>query len=259
MSSWVLCRGQGDRGLQLTTHFHRFEVKNELICNSIFHLCFRHLERDIFGFTLPSWCLRITGKNRFVWTVKYCINEYTRHFIGFLLVCVCFFCVYVIGKFVAARGLDVWRHKIRWASRSVRFTLHKKTPVPLKRRLGAPQSGSGRFGEERWINLLTLPRIEPWFHGSPARSLVTVLTELSQLLYVCVCVCARAHARRHTPHKYMSVTFFKKIHRTSRKVYFLAVVLFDHFTMKSCKMFTSFSFITCLSARSMSQNRRTNL
>jgi len=40
-------------------------------------------------------------------------------------------------------------------SRSGRFTLRKESRYPLNRRLGGPQSHSGRFGEEKY--LLPLP------------------------------------------------------------------------------------------------------
>ena len=43
---------------------------------------------------------------------------------------------------------------------------------PLNRRLGGPQSRSGRLGEG--INILPLPGIEPWFLGYPSRSLVNI-------------------------------------------------------------------------------------
>jgi hypothetical protein len=52
----------------------------------------------------------------------------------------------------------------------------KELPYTLHRRLGGPQSQSGRFGEER--NIWPLPAIDPWFLGRPSRSLVAVPTEL---------------------------------------------------------------------------------
>jgi len=51
-------------------------------------------------------------------------------------------------------------------------------PPTLCRRPGGPQNGSEPFGED--LNLLPLPVIEPRYFGRPARSLVTVLTELSR-------------------------------------------------------------------------------
>jgi hypothetical protein len=52
---------------------------------------------------------------------------------------------------------------------------------PLDRRLGRPQSRSGRGVEEKKSN--HCPRRE-LNHGRPARSLVSILSELSRLLYV---------------------------------------------------------------------------
>jgi hypothetical protein len=57
-------------------------------------------------------------------------------------------------------------------------TAFPKRKIPryqLNRRLGGPQSGSGRFGDEK------KPGIEPRFVDSPFRSLVTILTELHRL------------------------------------------------------------------------------
>jgi hypothetical protein len=60
-------------------------------------------------------------------------------------------------------------------------SVHASVALPLGRqleepRLGRPQSRSGRYGEDR--NLLPLPGIEPEVFGRPARSIVTILTEL---------------------------------------------------------------------------------
>jgi hypothetical protein len=55
------------------------------------------------------------------------------------------------------------------ASRSGRFTLQGKSPLyPLDRRLGGPQSRTGRGGEEK--NSQIPPGIEPWNPDHPARS-----------------------------------------------------------------------------------------
>jgi hypothetical protein len=60
------------------------------------------------------------------------------------------------------------------------FTLRETAPDTLYRRLGGPQSWSEHCGEE-W-NILPLPGIKPQLLSHPACSLVTILTELSQLL-----------------------------------------------------------------------------
>jgi hypothetical protein len=52
--------------------------------------------------------------------------------------------------------------------------LRKLPPYPRSRRLGGPQSWSGRYDERRNIFALADPR----FLGRPIRSLVTLLTEL---------------------------------------------------------------------------------
>jgi hypothetical protein len=52
-------------------------------------------------------------------------------------------------------------------------------PYSLDRRLGEPQSLSGRYAEEK--NLFPLPGIESRFLGRPARSLVATPIELSRL------------------------------------------------------------------------------
>ena len=57
-----------------------------------------------------------------------------------------------------------------------------KTPPPrylLCRRLGGPQSRSGRYGQDK--NLSTLPGLELQFLHHPAPNLVTILTELSRI------------------------------------------------------------------------------
>jgi hypothetical protein len=55
-----------------------------------------------------------------------------------------------------------------------------KSPwYPLDRRLGGPQSRSGRGGEEK--NSQPSPEIEPYNAGRPARSLVTIQTELLRI------------------------------------------------------------------------------
>jgi hypothetical protein len=56
----------------------------------------------------------------------------------------------------------------------------KQLLIPLYRRLGGPQSWSEHYGEE-W-NLLPLPGIKPQLLSHPSCSLVTIVTELSQLL-----------------------------------------------------------------------------
>jgi hypothetical protein len=53
------------------------------------------------------------------------------------------------------------------------LTSEKAAPVPLNRRLNGPRNGR-----------LSLPETEPRFFRRPARSLVTVLTELHQLIVV---------------------------------------------------------------------------
>jgi hypothetical protein len=50
---------------------------------------------------------------------------------------------------------------------------------PLNRRLGGPQSLSGRFGEEN--NLLPVPGIQAHFLGCPISSVVTIRITLSRL------------------------------------------------------------------------------
>jgi hypothetical protein len=50
----------------------------------------------------------------------------------------------------------------------------------MDRRLGRLQSRSGHYGEEK--SLLPPPGIEPLLFDRPARSLVAISTELSQLL-----------------------------------------------------------------------------
>jgi hypothetical protein len=49
----------------------------------------------------------------------------------------------------------------------------------MDRKLGEPQSRSGRGGEEK--NSQTSPGIKPWNADRPARSLVAMPTELSRL------------------------------------------------------------------------------
>jgi hypothetical protein len=65
----------------------------------------------------------------------------------------------------------------RWsASCSGRFTYRGKSPrYPLDRRLGGPQNRSGHGGEEKNSHNCTRPEL---ILGRPARSLVSVLTEL---------------------------------------------------------------------------------
>jgi hypothetical protein len=62
----------------------------------------------------------------------------------------------------------------------------KRPWYPLDRRLGGPQSRSGRGGEEK--NSRPLSGIEPWNPDRPARSLPIILTEPSRLLVSKVCV-----------------------------------------------------------------------
>jgi hypothetical protein len=59
------------------------------------------------------------------------------------------------------------------------FPQWKSTWYPLDRRLGGPQSRSGRGGEEK--NSQPPPGIEPSNPDRPARSLVAIPTELSRL------------------------------------------------------------------------------
>jgi len=59
--------------------------------------------------------------------------------------------------------------------------VHGKIPwYPLNGRLGEPKSQSEFCGQEK--NLLPLPGIEPPFLIHPASSLVTILTEILQLI-----------------------------------------------------------------------------
>jgi hypothetical protein len=73
------------------------------------------------------------------------------------------------GRRTAAHTLNL-DTRSRWvsASRPYRFTPEKYPPVLF-----------GRCDEEK--NLFPLPGIEPRFFGRPARSLVTIVTELSHL------------------------------------------------------------------------------
>jgi hypothetical protein len=64
----------------------------------------------------------------------------------------------------------------------VRGQLHAPVSLPPDKRLGGPQSWSGRCTEE--TNLFTLPGNEPRFLNPSPRSLVTILTELFWLLNV---------------------------------------------------------------------------
>jgi hypothetical protein len=57
----------------------------------------------------------------------------------------------------------------------------KKIRYPLDRRLGGPQSQSGRGVEEK--NSQLPPGIEPQSSDRPARKPVAIPTELSRLLY----------------------------------------------------------------------------
>jgi hypothetical protein len=61
-----------------------------------------------------------------------------------------------------------------------------KCPRQSERRLGGPQKRFGRFGEEN--NLLLLTVLRRRFLGHPARSLVTILTELPHAEVVTVIV-----------------------------------------------------------------------
>jgi hypothetical protein len=51
----------------------------------------------------------------------------------------------------------------------------KRLPYTLHRRLGGPQSRSGRGGEEK--NSQPLPGIEPWKPDRPVLSVVAIPTE----------------------------------------------------------------------------------
>jgi hypothetical protein len=59
------------------------------------------------------------------------------------------------------------------------LALRKEPLIPMDRRLGGPQSRSGRGGEEK--NSQLPPGIEPQNPDHPARSLVAIPTELSRL------------------------------------------------------------------------------
>jgi hypothetical protein len=59
------------------------------------------------------------------------------------------------------------------------YFLWNSPRYPLYRRLGGPQSWSGRYVEEK--NLLPLAGIQPRLLGCPVRSLVPIPTELSWL------------------------------------------------------------------------------
>jgi hypothetical protein len=83
--------------------------------------------------------------------------------------------------------LDTMRDE--WSAlRSGRFITSKKPWHPLHMRLTESQNQHEWFGKE--INILPVPRIDPRSIGCPARSLVTILTELSRLhpsypLHIC--------------------------------------------------------------------------
>jgi hypothetical protein len=69
------------------------------------------------------------------------------------------------------------------ASRPGRFTPRERAPFyPLDRRLGGPQSRSGRGGEEK--NSQPPPAIEPEYTDRPAHIPVSIPSELSRLLFV---------------------------------------------------------------------------
>ena len=59
-----------------------------------------------------------------------------------------------------------------------------KEPVVLNKKLGGIQSQCRRFEEEKY--LLTLPVIEQWFLGHPARSLIATPATASRFLRVLV-------------------------------------------------------------------------
>jgi hypothetical protein len=67
-----------------------------------------------------------------------------------------------------------------------------KSPwYPLDRRLGGPQSRSGRGGEEK--NSQPPPGIETYNSDRPVRSLVAIPTKLSKNKRIATCVCPENH------------------------------------------------------------------
>jgi hypothetical protein len=87
------------------------------------------------------------------------------------------------------RGVEVWFHAFltsalyageRLASRPGRASLPGKDPR-LDRRLGGPPSRSGRGGEGKISHHCSCRELNP---GHPARSLVTIPTELPRLLII---------------------------------------------------------------------------
>jgi hypothetical protein len=72
----------------------------------------------------------------------------------------------------------------RWVVSFTPRPLYPQVTSPwhsFDRRLGGPQNRSGRGGEEK--NSQLPPGIEPYNPDRPARSLVTIPTELSKLVY----------------------------------------------------------------------------
>jgi hypothetical protein len=87
-------------------------------------------------------------------------------------------------------GVEVQLHTLltsaldegEWSAlRPCRFTREESPQYPLHRRLAGPQSQSGRGGEVKKILPLPLLAVQTC---RPARSLVSILTELPRLLFV---------------------------------------------------------------------------
>ena len=64
--------------------------------------------------------------------------------------------------------------------RTDRFAAGQKSPIEFEQGVGGLQNRAGHFGKGKI--LLPLPAFELRFLGCAARSLVTILTELSQLV-----------------------------------------------------------------------------
>jgi hypothetical protein len=89
---------------------------------------------------------------------------------------------------------------------------------PLDRRLGGPQSRSGRSGEEK--NLLPLPEIEPRLSSPVPVAVLTYCTRntcvnfcLQPLLIICICpinsgICAEDHVGLHVKSSCKPVQWF---------------------------------------------------
>jgi hypothetical protein len=90
--------------------------------------------------------------------------------------------------FIAPSILDFgtrWRWVVTFKLRPL-YSQGKSLRYPLDRRLGGPQSRSGHGGEKR--NSQPPPEIEPQNPDRPARSLVTIPTELSRLFFITMLV-----------------------------------------------------------------------